>query len=215
MDHLVTLDPAVPTSYAARRAAMADETRVRILDACTAILARGITELSIPAVAREAGVSVPTVYRNFADKKTLVAATMEHLRSKRGPFPSPTHVTELPDVIRKQFAQASSLDETVRAALVSEPVVAARHDAGEGARRRGVMEKLLADDLRGLPPHERDMAVSAAIVLCSSLTLNAFRLIHGSTPEQAAEAVTWTLSRMLGRDLAAPPPTRKTKGSKR
>ena len=51
------------------RAQQADETRARILDATVRVMARGLASLSIPAVAREAGVSVPTVYRHFATKR--------------------------------------------------------------------------------------------------------------------------------------------------
>src|SRR5580765_1099044 len=97
MDHIVTQETA-PT-YAERRAAMADETRVRILDACVTILARGVAELSIPAVARESGVSVPTVYRNFPDKKTLLDQTGEHLRRIRGPYHMPTRLEDLDEVL--------------------------------------------------------------------------------------------------------------------
>jgi AcrR family transcriptional regulator len=67
-------------SYAERRAAMAAHTRARILDACAALLARG--ELTVPAVARAANVSVPTVYRHFSDKQALVRATARHVRAR-------------------------------------------------------------------------------------------------------------------------------------
>src|SRR4051812_18099760 len=97
----------MPASYAQRRAAMADETRVRILDACVAILARGVAELSIPAVAREAGVSVPTVYRNFADKRALVSETVLYLKHKRGVFGFPATLAALPDHVREQFERSA------------------------------------------------------------------------------------------------------------
>src|SRR5262245_35485083 len=102
MNHIAMGTPAA-VSYVDRRAAMASETRTRILDACVAILGRNVAELSIPAVAREAGVSVPTVYRNFADKKTLVHETVLHLaRLRGGPGEIPTSVADLPRVARQE-----------------------------------------------------------------------------------------------------------------
>jgi AcrR family transcriptional regulator len=212
----VTTEQPNQTTYAARRAAMADETRVRILDACVAILARGVAELSIPAVAREAGVSVPTVYRNFADKKTLVAATAEHLRKQRGAFSPPTHVSGLAQSVRDQFRKSASMNETVRAALTSEPILAARRDSGEHARRIHATEVLLGELVRELPVHDRDHAVRMITVLCSSATLQAFRTVIGATPDEAAETALWAIARLLGRDsLDSEPTTRKAKGSKR
>ncbi len=216
MNRIVTLDQSSQPSYAERRAAMADETRTRILEACVAILARGVAELSIPAVAREANVSVPTVYRNFADKKTLVQETALHLRAKRGPLGAPATLEELPEALRKQFVQSASINETVRAALASEPVLAARREQGESARRLGNTAALLADAVEGMSPRDREQTILMTTVLCSSATLRAFREVGGSSPEEAAETVAWAIGRLLGRDLTPKTPSRKkSKGSKR
>jgi hypothetical protein len=56
------------------RVHQAEETRERILDATVRVMARGLTSVSIPAGAREAGVSVPTIYRHFGTKTDLLAA---------------------------------------------------------------------------------------------------------------------------------------------
>jgi AcrR family transcriptional regulator len=52
-------------AYNELRAAQAQATRARILEATVNVMARGVASVSIPAVAREARVSVPTVYRHF------------------------------------------------------------------------------------------------------------------------------------------------------
>ena len=162
MNHLVTLEPSRkpeqgPATYAERRAAMADETRTRILDACVQILARGVAELSIPAVAREAGVSVPTVYRNFADKKTLVAETALYLRRLRGFGTAPMNLEDLPASLMTQFKQSASVTETVRAALASEPVMQAKRDLGEYERRLAKTAALLAESTRDMSPDNREL----------------------------------------------------------
>jgi AcrR family transcriptional regulator len=56
---------------------MREQTRQRILEALIRALARGDTALSMRAVAREARVSVPTVYTYFANREELVAAFSE------------------------------------------------------------------------------------------------------------------------------------------
>ena len=60
------------------RAEQAEETRRRILDAALRVMATGLASLSVPAVAREAGVSVPTVYRHFGTKAELLAGVYPH-----------------------------------------------------------------------------------------------------------------------------------------
>jgi len=217
MNHIVTQESATSApSYAERRAAMADETRIRILDACVAILARGVAELSIPAVAREAGVSVPTVYRNFADKKTLVAETAAHLRRIRGHHSVPDRIEDLGEAIRKNFEASASVNETVAAALQSEPILAMRRDSGMHAERVAAMHALLAPLLTDESPSDRENAVLLATVLCSSNTMRAFRDVTGVSPRRAADVVAWTISRLSGRDLQEPKkPARKTKGKAR
>lgn len=56
-----------------------DAARERLLDAAVRCVARdGMAGANIAAVAAEAGVSRPTVYRYFADRKALVEATLMH-----------------------------------------------------------------------------------------------------------------------------------------
>lgn len=202
MDHIVT--DAQP-SYADRRAEMADQTRTRIIEACVRILARGVAELSIPAVAREAGVSVPTVYRHFADKKTLFQATALHLRVLRGPYRMAKNVDDLASTIRELYAQTGTMSEVVRTALASEPIMAVRREGGESVRRITATEAVLADALNDLPSDERNHLITMVTVLCSSMTLRTFTDLAGATPEQAADTVIWTIGRLLGRELEPRP----------
>src|SRR3989337_1926667 len=62
----------------------AEETRARILDATMRVIATGVASVSVPAVAREAGVSVPTVYRHFRTKRELLAAVYPHAARRAG-----------------------------------------------------------------------------------------------------------------------------------
>src|SRR4029453_15107094 len=63
------------------------QTRTRILDGLVQVMARnGIAELSIPLIAREAGVSIPSVYRYFPTKRDLITALDEYAH-QRGSVP--------------------------------------------------------------------------------------------------------------------------------
>lgn len=220
MEHIVTLEADPPATYAERRAAMADETRTRILDACVVILARGVAELSIPAVAREAGVSVPTVYRNFPDKKSLLHETALHLRNIRKHATTPSTLDEIPVILRQQFLHYSSINETVRAALASEAVLDVYRESADYQRRVASVAALLEPVMSDLTPREREQMSLMVAVLCSSATLRAFRDVAGTEPEEAAETVSWTISRLLRRPWKTSQPSTartstKRKGSKR
>ncbi len=55
----------------------AERNRQRILEAARVVFARQGLEVSLDAIAREAGVGVGTVYRRFADKEQLIEALFE------------------------------------------------------------------------------------------------------------------------------------------
>ena len=61
-----------------------EQTRDLILEGLIKTMAKGIVTWSIPDVAREAGVSVPTVYRYFRTKKDLVQALGVYVLRKAG-----------------------------------------------------------------------------------------------------------------------------------
>ena len=59
-------------------------TREQILEGLIRAMAHGLADLSIPEVAREAGVSVPTVYRYFRAKRELIEALGIYALQKLG-----------------------------------------------------------------------------------------------------------------------------------
>src|SRR5688500_13075920 len=83
------------------------DTREAILDATIDVLAEGVAELSMPAVARRAGVSVPTVYRHFASKRALLAAVARHVERQTGAgaVPRPADPAALAASTRELFAR--------------------------------------------------------------------------------------------------------------
>src|SRR6516164_4208903 len=90
------------------------QTRERILEALVQVLARnGIADLSVPLVAREAQVSIPSVYRYFPTKKDLFAALDDYAHTKGGfsfsDLPPSNTPEELAGLIAELFERRESI----------------------------------------------------------------------------------------------------------
>jgi AcrR family transcriptional regulator len=180
-------------AYNQLRAEQAEETRVRILEATLIVMARGIASVSIPAVAREAGVSIPTVYRHFGTKQDLLAAVYLHVVRRAGPgeLVPPRTLDELRDGVRAIFERLDSADDLARAAMASPA-------AGE-ARRVGMPARLeiyrqLADSIAPkLAQGDRDRIARVLTILISSSALRLWRDHLGSSVEEAADDIDWVI----------------------
>lgn len=175
------------------REEQAEATRARILDAAVRVMARGITSVSIPDVAREAGVSVPTVYRHFGTKGDLLAALYPHLekRARLDPMVIPKTIDELRDGVRGIFERLESFDDLARAAMAS--------PAGAEVRQMSMPTRLaltraLADTIQpALAEPERDRIARLLVILTSSAALRTWRDHLGATVDQAADDVDWVV----------------------
>jgi AcrR family transcriptional regulator len=174
----------------------AEATRVRILDATLRVMAGGIASLSIPAVAREAGVSVPTVYRNFRTKDDLLAATYPHVLRRAGydQITAPATIGDLRPRVRGIFASIEAADDLARAALAS--------PAAQEARRLSIPRRLdqvreMLDTVRPpLPLASRDRIARLLVVLTSSASLRMWRDL-GATADEAADDVEYIITAAL------------------
>lgn len=173
------------------RVQQADQTRSRILDAALRVMADGVTNLSIPAVAREAGTSVPTIYRHFGTKNELLAALYPHLERRAGldEMVVPRSIDELRDGVRSIFERIDSFDDLARAAMAS--------PASEGGRRLSMPARLAwARGLAGtivpkLPKAERERIARLLVVLVNSSALRVWRDHLGASVEEAADDIDW------------------------
>ena len=180
-------------AYNEIRAAQAQATRVRILEATVSVMARGVASVSIPAVAREAGVSVPTVYRHFGTKQDLLAAVYVHVvrRAAPGDFVVPRTLDELREGVRVIFEGLESADDLARAAMAS--------PAAAEARRAGMPERLevyrgLADAIApNLTQLDRARIARVLTVLISGSALRLWRDHLGSSVEEAADDIDWVI----------------------
>lgn len=177
----------------ALREAQSAATRERILDAAVRVMARGVASLSIPAVAREAGVSVPTVYRHFATKAELLGAIYPFLMRRSGVdgVALPRTIAEVGPAVREIHGRLEGLGDLTRAAALS-PV-------GDEARRTTMPRRLdIARQLAEL----QDPAISAAdreriarlvTVLMTSGAVRTWREHLGLSLEEAADDIDWIL----------------------
>ena len=180
-------------AYNQLRAEQAEETRVRILEAALRVIARGIASVSIPAVAREAGVSIPTVYRHFGTKQGLLAAVYLHVvrRAAPGEFAAPRTLDELRDGVRAIFEGLDSVDDLARAAMAS-PAAAEARRAGMPARLE--IYRRLADAIApNLAQPNRARIARVLTILISSSALRLWRDHLGSSVEEAADDIEWVI----------------------
>jgi AcrR family transcriptional regulator len=173
------------------RAAQAEDTRDRILDATMRVMATGLASLSVPAVAREAGVSVPTVYRHFRTKRDLLAAVYPHAARQSGldTVPEPRDLDELGPFIRMVVERLDALDDMSRAAMAS-PGASEVRQASMPTRYERV--RRLVDSIdSGVPSADRDRITRVLLVLTASSSLRMWRDHLERSPEEVADDIEW------------------------
>jgi AcrR family transcriptional regulator len=192
-------------AYNELRAAQAQATRARILEATVNVMARGVASVSIPAVAREARVSVPTVYRHFGTKHNLLAAVFPHVVRRAGldELVPPRSIEELGRGVRDLFERIDSAGDLARAAAAS--------PAAEEVRRvdmpaRLEMSRRLADSIvPKLAPGDRDRIARLLTILISASALRVWRDHLGSTVEEAASDIDWVISAAIAASTRSEP----------
>ena len=96
------------------------DTRALILEAVERLLKdRGLSELSLATVAREAGITERTVYRHFETREQLLEATWAAVNDSIGMKEFPRTAEELIDRPKKVFPAFDQRGEVIRAMLAS------------------------------------------------------------------------------------------------
>jgi len=188
------------------REEQAEQTRARILDATLRVMADGIASVSIPAVAREAGVSVPTVYRHFGMKRDLMAALHPYVMRRAGfdEFAPPRSIDELRDTVHSLFERLDAADDLARAAMASPASEEARAIHMPGRLELG---RRIADTIEPkLAKADRERIARLLVVLISSSSLRVWREHLGGSVEQAADDIDWVIRAAIA---ASRPRTRR------
>lgn len=183
---------AAPRGYRSDlRVQQAEDTRSRILDAAVRMTADGFASITIPNVARQAGVSIPTVYRHFRTKQDLLDALYPHAVRRSGVTtpPPPRDIADLRRGVIDHIGQLDALDELTRAAMASPASEEVR--ARSMGRRFETFRPLVESIEPPLPKADRERIVRLIVVLTTS---SALRMLHdhlGQSPEQVADDVDW------------------------
>jgi AcrR family transcriptional regulator len=180
------------------RAEQAEATRARILDATGRVMADGIASVSIPGIAREAGVSVATVYRHFATKTELLAAMYPHLLRRTGldELVPPRTIDELKDGLRTLFERTDSFDDLARAAMASPGSGEVRRLSM--ARRLGWAREFAETNAPGIARADRDRIARLIVVLTASSSVRMWRDQLGSSVDEASDDIDWVVRAVMG-----------------
>jgi AcrR family transcriptional regulator len=173
------------------RAEQTEETRARILDATMRVIATGLASLSVPAVAREAGVSVPTIYRHFRTKHELLAAVYPHAARKAGldTIADPRTLDELRPMIRALVERLDNLDDLSRAAMASPAASEVRH-ATMATRYQRI--RRIADSIEPqLRKADRARITRLITVITASSSLRMWRDHLGLSADEVAKEIDW------------------------
>jgi AcrR family transcriptional regulator len=192
-------------AYNKIRTAQAQATQARILEATVRVMARGVASVSIPAVAREAGVSVPTVYRHFGTKRDLLTAVLPHVLRRAGldELKPPRSIDELGHGVRALFERIDSAGDLARAAAAS--------PAAEEVRRADMPARIeinrrLADSIvPKLTPGDRDRMARLLTILISASALRVWRDHLGSTVDEAANDIDWVVRAAIAASTRSKP----------
>ena len=178
-----------PYNSPVRRQQAAD-TRERIV-AAGSTLVHGFDrwdwrELTVRAVAREAGVSERTVYRHFVDEGALRDAVMQRLHEEAGVSVESLTLEHFSELTGRVFAYLASFEAPPRP--LGDPTFEATDRAIRDALVAAV-EPATAD----WPEGERRMAAAVLDVLWSLPTYERFTSAWGLSPAQAARAARWAI----------------------
>ena len=162
------------------------------------MIADGFASISIPAVARQAGVSIPTIYRYFATKRDLIEAIYPYVLRRAGleELPPPRTLDDLRPGVRALFERTDSFDELTRAAMAS--------PASEEVRKLSVPRRLevfrrLADSIEPkLAKADRDRVARLLVILTTSSALRMWRDHLGESIDQAADDIDWVVRAAVG-----------------
>jgi AcrR family transcriptional regulator len=179
------------------RKQQAKETRARILDATLKVMAGGIASISIPDVAREAGVSVATVYRHFGTKQALLAAVYPHLADRAGldPVPVPESVGEFREMVRNVFSRLHSVGGGAQVAMAMPASEEARR--AQMPNRYATSRRFAARVMPTAAKVEQDRLARILIVLSSSSAMRLWLDHLGSPVDEAADDIAWLLRTVI------------------
>ncbi|MEY2571108.1 MAG: hypothetical protein QOE63_1458 [Acidimicrobiaceae bacterium] len=182
------------TYSSALRAEQAEQTRDRVVRAAVDLLSESDPgDLSMNEVAARAGVSVRTVYRNFATREALLDGVVDWIggRLSRRVGPPPTTRADYVEAAPAVIAALFEMEPLYRALFAT--------TAGRGSHRRGKTERLkdiqgaFATEMEGMD-EDQARRFAAVVHLVSSSTGALFMKDYwGLEVDEIGQALQWAI----------------------
>ncbi|MBD9448119.1 MULTISPECIES: helix-turn-helix domain-containing protein [unclassified Rhizobium] len=175
----------------------ARETREAILRALYRLMCAdaGPDEISMDAMATEAGIQRRTVFRHFPTKDDLLMAFWPWLNELLGVSIVPDSVADIVAGPQHTFPRFDAHEAAMRASLHSPTGRSMR--SGMVPARRLRFGRALAPVLATLPPNEAQRVEALAHLLYSASAWEVLKDYGGLTGAQAGEAASWALDTIL------------------
>lgn len=172
-----------------------EETRRRICEGAVELAASGaMTELSLPLIAKKAGVSIPTVYRHFPTHESLLDAVMSKI-GERLNLVVPKNAEELPAYVHDLY-RAFDLNEGLARASRSSALGLQLRSRGQAVRNRQTLAAIAAY-LPDLSPTEARQAASVLRQIVSVAGWQGLRDSYDLDGETAARTAAWAVRTLL------------------
>lgn len=173
------------------RREQAEQTRARIVGAALDLIVGGVEGLTMPDVARAAGVALRTVFRHFPTREELLDAVWQALQTRMGETPDLETLDELTGFLPELFARYGAMEDQIRGAMFAQTFVSSRKRLGADRARKvrtAVAAQFTAGDARG-----RAMAASAAYTLTVPLVSIVLKEAFGLSSAEAGRACVWAV----------------------
>lgn len=172
-------------------------TRERIITALGELIeAHHPLDVTMAAVASQAGVSEPTLYRYFPTKRDLFGALGSDLYRKTTAGVAPSSLDELIEFLPKLYEQFAEMEATTRWNLAAPKDETVRPTAAE---RVPILREALRATLDDLNPAESDALLRGLLLLTSPTSLLYWQDYLGITVDEAAQTASWLIRRIAER----------------
>jgi TetR/AcrR family transcriptional regulator, regulator of autoinduction and epiphytic fitness len=197
-------DEDIDVEPADGRAARSHRTRRAIVDAMRALHAEGDLRPTVPRIAERAGVSLRTVWQQFADREALLVEAVRRDREilkglvSRIPQDQPLAV-RVESFVAQRARVLEEMTPTWRAARVAEPFSdALQHDKKwKTVRGRAELEQVFAPELDQLPGAQREQLVDALHAVSIWAFWEILRTDLGLSPLRARELLNRTFTALF------------------
>jgi AcrR family transcriptional regulator len=173
------------------RREQAEQTRARIVAAALDLIVGGVEGLTMPEVAKAAGVALRTVFRHFPTRDDLLDAVWQALQTRMGHTPDLATLDEVTGFVPELFARYGAMEDQIRGAMFAQTFVSARQRLGSDRARK--MRKAVAAQFTGGDERSRAMAASAAYTLTVPLVSIVLKEAFGLSSSEAGRACAWAI----------------------